>query len=75
MAGMPHGRNTMQAIDDNKLQMEDCNVKLKHTRMQGFAALQVCERRLSLREKRPKDWSRQGIAGVAPGAGVDKASS
>lgn len=45
----------MQAIDDNKLQMEDCNVKLKHTRMQGFAALQVCERRLSLREKRPKD--------------------
>eukprot|EP00428_Durinskia_dybowskii_P040184 CAMPEP_0170276786 /NCGR_PEP_ID=MMETSP0116_2-20130129/38379_1 /TAXON_ID=400756 /ORGANISM="Durinskia baltica, Strain CSIRO CS-38" /LENGTH=231 /DNA_ID=CAMNT_0010528061 /DNA_START=61 /DNA_END=753 /DNA_ORIENTATION=+ len=43
----------MQEIDDAKLQVEDAFIKLKHQRMQGFAALQVCSRRLELREKRP----------------------
>jgi len=43
----------MQEIEDSTLQMEDSYTKMKHERMQGFAALQVCERRLQVREKRP----------------------
>jgi len=43
----------MQEIEDAQLQMEDSCIKLKHERMQGFAALQVCTRRMELREKRP----------------------
>lgn len=43
----------MQDIEDATLQMEDTATKLKHERMQGFAALQVCTRRMELRSKRP----------------------
>mmetsp|Transcript_126552 Transcript_126552/g.300560 ORF Transcript_126552/g.300560 Transcript_126552/m.300560 type:complete len:472 (-) Transcript_126552:367-1782(-) len=43
----------MQDIEDGILQTEDSLSKLTHERYRGFAYLQVCERRLELREKRP----------------------
>lgn len=42
----------IQDIEDGTLQMEDSFTKMKHERMQGFAALQVCTRRIEIREKR-----------------------
>eukprot|EP00438_Fugacium_kawagutii_P007125 Skav214875 [mRNA] locus=scaffold1430:76729:78342:- [translate_table: standard] len=43
----------MQDIEDGILQTEDSLSKLTHERYRGFANLQVCERRLELRSKRP----------------------
>ncbi|CAE7426848.1 Rpl28 [Symbiodinium pilosum] len=43
----------MQDIEDGILQTEDSLSKLTHERYRGFAYLQVCERRLELRQKRP----------------------
>ncbi|CAE7413925.1 Rpl28 [Symbiodinium natans] len=44
----------MQDIEDGILQTEDSLSKLTHERYRGFAYLQVCERRLELRQKRPQ---------------------
>eukprot|EP00435_Cladocopium_sp_Y103_P051158 s205_g15.t2 len=44
----------MQDIEDAILQTEDSLSKLTHERYRGFANLQVCERRLELRSKRPE---------------------
>lgn len=44
----------MQDIEDCILQTEDSLSKLTHERYRGFVNLQVCERRLELRQKRPE---------------------
>jgi len=43
----------MQDLDDALRWTEDSVTKLTHERYAGFAALQVCEKRMKMREKRP----------------------